>query len=209
MRVMLIGEGPTDHAVVASLVRNLLARDIQFTHQQWKTIRGHQTRGLDRKLGFAVRQSLDADFAGVVAVTDQDDKSHERRLSKLQDQRTADRAGGRSIPTVLGEARPEIEAWILCDKLAIREILSDVEEADVPVPTRCRRPRQAKDAVTALLDRHPSADSGSATLGRIAACIVPGRCQSRHVETTGLAEFDRDVQRELAESSSSDRPASG
>lgn len=147
-RLMLVGDGERDAAVLPPLVRALVGRDFTPETRTWDRLNraesragGAVVRGFGRKLLFALRSARADGLDGVVAVVDADRSPNHQRLADLQAARDADRRTHPPLAAALSEADPHNEAWLLDDHVAVREGLRLPRDFEIPGPTRERTPK--------------------------------------------------------------------
>ena len=198
IRVLIVGDGDRDAAVLPHLVSRLLGVEVEPEHRAWRSIRIHRLfrgRGFDRKLRFVVREAHEAKRA-VVAVVDQDRAKPRERLRALQEAREQDRAIGVRVATALGEARPHGESWLLDDEAAVRTGLHLPTEVKIPSTGAVKSP---KDALQRLIDRSIAmGEPGRTVLAcfeAVARCVDLTRCIRR--DETGFSEVVDDLKTEF------------
>jgi hypothetical protein len=159
MRVLILGEGPTDlgrtkadHSFELEGALPLLARKlieqvdadtrIDMHGLQWKQMPrrslagtrrvGRSMRGFANKLWglLGLREGRQAD--AIVAVVDRDGKRHKDRIEELNKGRDELRKANK--PCSVGVAIEMIEAWLLADEEAIRTALNDPSIQRQPDP---------------------------------------------------------------------------
>lgn len=196
MRILFVGDGPRDKAVVPRLTERVLSVVIADQFRDWKSLRLHKsgTGGrYVRKLRYAVRVARDGNVSGIVAVVDADRAKRRERLKQLQDGRKLDRASLLQFPTAVGEAVPHVDAWLLDDPQAIRRALG--LPANVSIPT-VRTSKSPKRDLNELIDQSSQlGNSVSDVLAAIARLFDPTRCH--HQSETGFKSFVADVSGEI------------
>ena len=194
MKLLFVADGLLDGVTVPRLVEGILQVTVEEETVGWARL--HQRgsgSGYGRKLRFAIRQARDGRLEGVVATVDVDRERRGRRLQELQTARAEDRAASPHLPVALGEADPELEAWLLDDPVAVREALG--LEQDQAVPT-VRKAKNPKKTLEHLLTQGPrSSERPLHVWPNIAQLLEPSRC--RHAKETGFADFQNDVRGEL------------
>ena len=141
-RIKFYGEGPDDVgreifkenlATLQILIKRILAknlhRDIDFDYEinhikdvklHPKKYKGKGARGFARKVSTAMEYATDHKYDAVVFVVDYDE--HTERFEEMDEGRKTSRQRDCFIPVVLGVAKKEIEAWLLADPKARRQI---------------------------------------------------------------------------------------
>ena len=194
MRLLFVADGPLDGVTVPRLVERILQVAVEAETVGWARL--HQRgsgSGYGRKLRFAIRQARDGHQEGVVATVDVDRERRGRRLQELRTARAEDRATSPHLAVALGEAYPELEAWLLDDPAAVRQAMG--LEKNQPVPT-VRKAKDPKDTLEHLLSQSPrSSERPLHVWPNIAQLLEPPRC--RHAKETGFADFQDDVRSEL------------
>jgi hypothetical protein len=191
MQLLVLGDGVSDRDSIPRLVESILGFDFRIEFRAWKQLR--LNRGYNRKLQYALFQARDMGVEGVVATLDCDRERPRERLNQLRSAREDDRKKLSSIPipTALGEARPHLEAWLLDDPKAVRDVLHFPNEKSIPNVARVN----PKTELNALIGDCDRTDRPLTLLAEIAGCIDISRCN--HSADTGLAEFVQDVRDEL------------
>jgi hypothetical protein len=202
IRLLFVGDGPRDEASLPPLVGTILNTKIdnESGFRAWKSIR---VGGYPKKLLFAIRIVRDRRLPGLVAVVDSDRQPARHRLRELIAARKKDRESTAPVPTALGEARPNVDAWLLDDATAVRDALQ--LSGNVPIPPVDKTP-DPKAALNELishsldmelqLNRDTSASHTLPLLSEIAAQIAPNRC--KRAKATGFHAFEQDVLTEFA-----------
>ena len=131
--------------------------------------------------------------AGLLAVVDQDKARGGSRLKSLREARDADRTVHPPFPTVLGEAIPHGEAWLLDDPHAIRQVLEFDGGVTILNVRRSRSPKETLNELFRKSRRH--GDDWMGLLREIAQRIDVSRCQ--HGKETGFSDFVEEVRQEL------------
>jgi hypothetical protein len=190
MRLLFVADGDRDEHTVPELVGGILKRRICLEFRAWKSIR---VGGYDRKLEFALRIARDSEVEGLVATIDCDNDKPGRRLSKLRDGRGRDRLNPKftPLPTALGEAVPHLEAWLLDDEKAVREVLRFPGEKRIPNVVGT----DPKACLNELVDESERPERTVELLPELARSIDIGRCN--HSAVTGFDQFVNDVEAEL------------
>src|ERR1700722_10517004 len=108
MKLLFVGDGPRDKAVLPALIENLL--DVNdgsvragSVFRQWREIELYEGgAGYRRRMQFAIDQARSERMQGLVCAVDCD-KAHAReRLKELNNARDADRTKNTSLPTAIG-----------------------------------------------------------------------------------------------------------
>lgn len=188
MRIGFVGDGKRDHHTIPRLMERILGAEVEqecCRFQSWKNIRLNRGRGYGKKLKFAVRQARDAELDGVVATIDADRANPGERLKTLIAARQEDRQDPALtlLPTALGEAVPHLEAWLLDDQPAVRQVLHFSADKQLP-NVRDVDPKAAMDE---LIDESDSTQERLHVLGQIASDLQLDRCN--HKDETGLQAF--------------------
>lgn len=132
--VLLFGDGPRDAAMIPPLLESLLGVRVRVEFTAWARLHHQGSRsGYQRKLLFAMRQAQDKRANGMVATVDVDSDRRREKLRELQEARDKARQKDPPFPTVLGEASPHAEAWLLDDPVAVRRALRLSGNAAVPL----------------------------------------------------------------------------
>ena len=206
IRLHIIGDGDRDGATVPWLVSNLLGVDIEGTFFPWNSppeskgrkLRMNTRGGYAKKIAFAIERARHDRAAGLVAVVDRDVEPTGDRLNSLRSGRESDRRGRAPIPTAIGEAVPHGEAWLLDDRVAVRDSLyledrnlNAIDESD---------PKAALGALIDVSERRE--ETHLDVLRDIARRVDRSRCPN--TRRTGFASFADEVRhefRDLAKSS--------
>ena len=195
-KILFVGEGANDRDVVPIIVRKITGREFVSEFQTWREIREHRNRGFARKLGLAVFRARANGSFGVVATLDSD-KHRTNRLDALKTGREKCRSdlSTDSFPIAIGEAVPELEAWLIDDSNAVKQALGLNPEATIPSPTSCK---DVKKALEDLISNSPLGLGHADCLKNIAETLEFGSC--RYPKKTGLEFFVQDVRTEFNES---------
>ena len=173
--------GPVDGATVPHLIWNILGTEIEATPHLWARLNSRGS-GYPRKLMFAVRQAKDAGVNGLVAVVDRDKMPDRTRLASMREARDKDRQTTPPFPTVLGEADPHGEAWLLDDEVAVRQGLRLSRNYQIPSVRTVASP---KEALSRLIRQSERQDvEVMEVLKDVARGVVPTRCN--HANETGF-----------------------
>ncbi len=201
-RISFLLDGERDELAVPNLVTTLIHKEVSVAQTTfWKqgkhlrTRRFHKLgRGYERTLKLVVRQAIDQDCDGVVAVIDRD-KGKDARFAKLRAAREDGRAAQDRIPTAIGEANPHLEVWLLDDPKAVKTALGLHNSHEVPAVTKLDdSPKNTLDAMVRASSR--AGEKFALIAGEIASEIDLGRCN--HANHTGFADFADDVSAEFA-----------
>lgn len=191
IRLLFVGDGPSDAAVNPRLVENMLGVPIAATPDSWARLHDSR-RGYDRRLLFAVRRARDLGLQGVVATIDKDKSPGRERLRALEAGRVRDRETAAPLPAALGCADPHAEAWLLDDPVAVSRVFQVAANA---VPN-VRKVRSPKDEIAHLHAGSSRAEETlRAILVEIAQALDPRHCQ--HKRETGFAAFEKEVRQEI------------
>ena len=153
IRVLVVGDGPRDEAMVPAIVATVLGRPVEAQFEPWARLHDRSGKGYGRKLRYAIAVARDRRRA-LVATLDVDASPRRERMAELQQARDDARSRPDPVPTALGAANPHGEAWLLDDAVAVRSVLGLA--ADVPVPS-VLRVRSPKGALEALMAESPRA----------------------------------------------------
>jgi hypothetical protein len=192
IRLLVVGDGERDAAVVPRLVEGILALRLETETRRWARLHGNG-RGYAKKFQFAAREARDLGVQGLVAVVDADREGPGRRLKELKAGREADRQK-LSFPAALGEANPHLEAWLLDDPTAVREELRLPATHDIPSVRKVTSPKETIDSLMETAGFRQRERLGA--LAAIAVRVDPNRCQ--HGKETGYDAFLKDVKSEIA-----------
>ncbi len=199
IRVLFVGDGPRDAACLPPLVIVAVKMTIESHFRAWRDFR---VGGYERKVLFAIRVARDEKLAGLVAVVDSDKERPRDRLRKLRAGREKDRVRSAPLPTALGEARPHVEAWLLDDVAALREVLQLPAETKVPTIRQVQgNPKAAiEKLVSTVMTLNAAEDAANETsfltaLEVIAERLDQARCT--HAKETGFEEFLEDLRHEF------------
>lgn len=200
MHLLIVADGERDHCVVPRLVGRILNAQIDATFMPWKDFSGHPSRaqgtvgkGYERKLKLALLTARNKQLAGLVATLDSDRAPKGERLRQLKAARDSDRENQNLsvLPAAIGEAVPHVEAWLLDDPKAIREILQFPGVREIP-NVRDVDPKLALDDLCSESAREVHL---LVLLAEMATSHDCERCN--HRMETGLQEFVDDVRKEL------------
>ncbi len=200
-RLLLVGDGPRDAAVLPKLLSALLHAQFEHESRAWARLNhdggtngdGRTARGYGRKLLFALRSARANGQDGVVAVVDADRSRNHERLTELKAGRETDRASRAPIPTALGEAIPHNEAWLLDDPVAVRDALRLSRDAVVPSLAAVGSPKEALHELYLQCPRQNEREID--VLPEIAAALDLNRCNAR--QRTGLQAFADEISAEI------------
>jgi hypothetical protein len=191
--VHIVGDGARDAATVPHLVANILGIEIESKPHNWKDIHLRSVTGYSKRLRFFMRQAIDKNADGLVAVVDRDKSEARSRLRELQEARDDHRKANPRFPTALGEAAPHGEAWLLADQTAIREVLGLGGDETIP---NVRHENNPKAVLDSLISRYRTdAARISEILTEIARLVDHRRCL--HGDRTGFTYLVEDVNREF------------
>jgi hypothetical protein len=131
----------------------------------------------------------------MVATVDSDRSAPRKRLDEIRLGRSEDRQDPRAspMPAALGEAVPHLEAWLLDDPVAVRNVLRFSNEKDIP-NVQAVLP---KDTLNNLIVESERDEHPTQVLAEIANELDRGRCN--HSCDNGLDDFVRDVRAELGQ----------
>lgn len=199
IRVHIVGDGPRDGATVPPLASGILGTEVAGTFFPWNSppedrgrkLRMNKTGGYSRKVEFAISRAIRDRVVGLIAVVDRDVEPAGDRLNKLHSGREAHRQANAPIPTAIGEAVPHGEAWLLNDRVAVRESLylhdRDLDSLD------------DSDPKTTLGDLMKRSSRGEhellSVLHDIASRVERSRCPN--ADRTGFASFADEVRYEF------------
>ncbi len=195
MRILVVSDGPRDHAVLPVIMETVLGMNPDCTFLAWSEIRLHRGRGYARRMQFALVQARTSGMAGVVCTVDCDNAHARTRLKELASTRNDDRCNNQPLPTAVGEARPHVEAWLLDDRTAICRVLNLAHDEALPLVHKVASP---KDELDRLIDKSESHKGVSRllTLKAIAQSLDHSRCTN--AKSTGLKEFVEELINEYA-----------
>jgi hypothetical protein len=193
MKLLFIADGQRDNVTVPKLVQHILGVTFEIAFQEWKRIRLARGSGYKRKLLFALFQARDAAYDGVVATIDSDNSAPGDRLRTLQSAREADRGNAElePLPAAIGEAVPHLEAWLLDDQKAVRNVLKYSGDASIPNVRNCN----PKSTLHELMLNSDRVEDAMTLLLEIAEVVEIERCL--HSADTGFCDFVADVRAEL------------
>ncbi|MBL8880295.1 MAG: hypothetical protein JNG88_14370 [Phycisphaerales bacterium] len=126
MKLLIVGEGDRDKAVLPHLVSKILDREISHSFEPWARLNSEDVRTgpkYVRKLKMALIQAHKSGATAVAAVVDNDD-SKGARLTALREARMLIEQNTVGPPMALGHADPHLEAWLLDDEKAVRTTLA-------------------------------------------------------------------------------------
>ena len=199
IRVHIVGDGDRDGATVPPLVSNLLGVEVEGAFFPWNSppeskgrkLRMNTKGGYAKKIAFAIERARKDRAAGVVAVVDRDVEPARERLRELRAGRDEDRRSNPPIPTAIGEAVPHGEAWLLNDRVAVRDSLyledRDIDAIDESDP---------KSSLDALIDASSRREEWRMDVLRdIAARVDRSRCPN--ASRTGFALLADEVRHEF------------
>ena len=190
MHFLFVADGPRDEVAIPRLVEAILHAKIEASFQAWKQVRLHRGRGYNRKLRFVLAQARDQELDGLVATVDCDKDSPRKRLNLLREARNEDRERNTvaQMPAALGEAIPHLEAWLLDDEKAVREVLQLANDQRIPAVNQV----DPKDALNSLMMQSVRNEDSIDLLQEIATRVKQNRCN--HASDTGYKIFVEDVQ---------------
>lgn len=193
-KILFVGEGANDRDVVPIIVRRITGREFVPEFQSWREIRGHRNKGFVRKLGLAVFRARAKGSLGLITTLDSD-KHQTNRLDALKTGREMCRRDYSTdpFPVAIGEAVPELEAWLIDDSNAVKQALELDPEARIPSPISCK---DVKKALEELISNSPLGLGHADCLKSIAETLEFGRC--RNPKKTGLEFFVQDVKTEFS-----------
>jgi hypothetical protein len=190
-KLLIVGEGERDNAVVAPLTQRLLSTPIEHQFVRWPHLFG-AGKGYAKKLRFAMLQVRRHGLQGLVGVVDSDSRHSGRHLPKLMKARTDARSTGDSTPVALGEAIPHLEAWLLDDPVAVRTALGFTSDVEIKSPTKINSP---KEELQMLCSSCPMGQTAIEILAQVASLLSMERCN--HAQQTGFEKFAAEVEQEL------------
>ncbi len=156
MRVLIVGEGPNDEAVLRTLVSRVLGEKVEVTFR--KVSESVQTtrlkgEGSEKRAVAWIREAQRANFSALVLVIDNDNQND--RVTQLDRAQTS---GVASTPRALGVAVESIEAWILADDQAFSQA-AEVKPENFPVSPEKLSKAKLKPLVDHLLTQSKSSRS--------------------------------------------------
>jgi hypothetical protein len=196
VRIFFVADGHRDRVTLPVLVGRILETKLEIQTEddfrEWKSLRLHGG-GYTKKLSFALRSARVRNCDGVVATIDRDKAKSGDRLAALNDARTSDRCNPRlaRLPAAIGEAVPHLEAWLLDDPKAIREVLKF--PGAKPVPNVIGEDSKAR--LHELIAESGRTDTSMDLLPEFARELDYSRCN--HAKETGFQEFRDEVHSEL------------
>lgn len=132
IRLMFVGDGKSDEAVVPRLVERILGTGVAEDARGWARLHG-SGRGYHKKLRFAILAAKDSGAAGVVATIDRD---RDRRGARLK----AFAKGGRNIGVLRRRFQQPLARPCRISNHGFSMIRSPcAERCDFPMITRSRR----------------------------------------------------------------------
>lgn len=216
MRVLVVGEGKNDvgyqapegwrDGVLPELVRRLLrlGDEDEIGRRRWKDIRQNPLaprrpiRGFDRRTEAWMYYAKTHGFAAVILVADRDGRVEEQRIDRIRNGRDQARAE-LGIDAAVGVAVEMIEAWLLADEQALRQVTGNKSIPRQPDPeTLASRtkdsPSNPKHRLRCLIDDGDQLDETyTVVYARIAATanldVVADLCAQ------GFKPFREDVER--------------
>jgi hypothetical protein len=192
MRLLFVADGQRDRVTIPRIVERILNTAVDVEFREWKRLKMRQGGGYKRKLRFALLLARDQELNGVVATVDSDNAKPRQRLAELRSGRDEDRNKPiKPMPAALGEAVPHLEAWLLDDPKAIKQVLQFASDKVIP-DVRQPNPKTSLDALMADSAR---TEEPMELLAEIACNIDIRRCN--HSAETGFDEFVQDVRDEL------------
>ncbi|HKI32786.1 MAG TPA: hypothetical protein VKA46_13125 [Gemmataceae bacterium] len=196
IELLIVGDGPGDTATVPHLVGRILGVNVRATFKHWARIhREGSGKGYRKKLLFAMRQAVDADATGLVMTVDVDNDPQGRKLKELCNARDEARQSAPAFPTAFGEANVHAEAWLLDDRVAVRQGLRLVGGHPIPNVRDVDSPKEELEQLRRQSER--CADSISAVLTDIARLVEPSSSRCPHWKETGFHRFAEEVRQEL------------
>jgi len=193
MHLLFVADGERDHQTVPKIVEGILSAEIRSSFRAWKQIRLNRGRGYQKKLAFAFLVARDQNLDGVVATLDSDHATPGERLGILRSARQKDRQDPTKnpLPAALGEAVPHLEAWLLDDPTAVKEVLRFQPDRAIPHVSQ----GDPKEVLNHLIQESERSETLLQILSEIAASLELNRCNRASV--TGLQSFVEDVRREI------------
>ena len=183
MSYLFLGEGPNDKLIVPIILEVHNIEIVQSDFKTWKSIHGRGLRGFKKKAMFAIKLARLDGKKGLVATLDADNQPN--RIKDLDAARKEDRENLSTHPilVVIGQANPEIEAWLLDDAEAVKKGLGISSEAKIPSPYRVSDVKVALDA----LFEESSIEGRANCLASVARQVQCER--SRSPDKSGLRSF--------------------
>ena len=193
MHLLFIGDAKRDAVTVPRLVERILGVSVNEETRDWPRL--HEAKdGIHRKLKYMIRLAQDRRVQGLVATLDHDkEKKRRARLHAMQEVRENERTQGNQLPMALGKAIPHGEAWLLDDRVAVREALGLPADAQIPTVRKAKDPKKALEQL--LADSKRADGLPRAVWPDIARNVDPKRCA--HSKLTGFKAFADDVRSEL------------
>ncbi len=191
--VLLVSEGPNDRAVIPVIIEKATNQKFEFSYMPWTELRRHRITGFEAKLGLALAVARLNSHLGLVGVVDADDQPKVRiaalRRAKEKDRQKLDLE---RLPTALGEANPELEAWLLDDHEAVKKALALPAQTKIPSPFECK---DVKISLDELISKSARNENRTERLCEIAKSIEFDKC--RNSKATGLQSFVDDLKNEF------------
>jgi hypothetical protein len=191
-KIHIVGDGERDGATLPHLVGSLIGKTVVGDFTSWKEIR---VGGYSRKLQFATRVARDTRCFGLLAAIDADVEPSGSRLKKLEEGRERDRATLAPFPTVIAEAQPHGEAWLLDDPVAVQRALSLPPKTSIPTVRKVGSPKAELDRL--INSSYRSNEKRLDVLADIAKQVDYSRCA--HCDETGFRKLQRELQEEFRE----------
>lgn len=192
MKCKFLGEGATDKQIIPILLgsHNIDVQQSDFV--TWKSLHLRGRKGFKKKVKLAIGLARLAGLEGLIATLDADKQPD--RIKRLKEARNEDRDDRSKLrfPVVIGQANPELEAWLLDDTHAVKNGLRLSAQTKVPSPDKVP---DVKLALEQLI-HDSSIETNSVGLVSIAELVT---CKtSRNPDKTGLRSFIDDARNELA-----------
>lgn len=193
MSYVFVGEGNNDELVVPIVLQKHGLNCEKSDFVTWKSLHQRNRRGFRKKAKFAFILARLQGVEGVVITLDADNQP--ARLNELKAARDEDRAdvANQRIRIVVGQANPELEAWLLDDSEAVKSGLS------LSAQTQVQSPKDVPDVKAALDQLFRESNLAECREDCLAAVAGQVRlANSRDPKTTGLSAFLEDAKAELS-----------
>ena len=192
MSYVFVGEGNNDELVVPIVLQKHGYDCVKSEFRTWKSFHQRGQRGFRKKAKLAFVLARLNGMEGVVTTLDADNQPN--RVEELKAARDDDRADAANIlmRIIVGQADPELEAWLLDDSEAVKSGLS------LSPQTRVQSPKNVPDVKIALDELISESDVAGSRADCLAAVANMVRLESsRDPNATGLNAFLEDAKREL------------
>ncbi len=182
MRILGVGDGDRDCAMMEPIVRNLHGAPLTVT---FKPRKAYRVGGYGKVMTMALLEAFDDGFQGVVFWADED-SGREPRLKELRDARNQSAVIAQT-KAAIGIAAPHAEAWILDDAHSVRAVLGLPNDHAIPKVSESNYPKTTLDD---LCHQHRPQDPVMNLLPEFGAQLALGRM--REPDRTGFSAFEKD-----------------